>query len=303
MSVHSHSGGTDVAPFAGVRTILVPPDILAVPQRPRPPAPKKPAWRPRPDAGPTDRAGQRSWFSDRLFVESQHAHLRPGLGASVGVHALAIALAFILATQIERALVIRVAQPLAMPAFLVMEPLPDMPSLASRSTSRSPQPRAQSTGSSVAERPPVPLEVPVGIEPETDTESRAEDTGSGVVDGAGDGGASGLVAGSGRDAGASGAASSGPLRIGATLRAPRKIKDVRPVYPQVVLSEQSRGTVIIDLTIGTDGKVRDATILRSIPSLDQAALQAVRQWEYEPTRLNGALVSLIMTVVVNFTIQ
>jgi protein TonB len=71
----------------------------------------------------------------------------------------------------------------------------------------------------------------------------------------------------------------------------------------VVLSEQARGTVIIDLTIGTDGKVRDATIIRSIPALDQAALQAVRQWEYEPTRLNGALVSLIMTVVVNFTIQ
>ena len=78
---------------------------------------------------------------------------------------------------------------------------------------------------------------------------------------------------------------------------------MKPVYPQVALSEQARGTVIIDVTIGTDGRVRDAKIIRSVPQFDQAALDAVRQWEYEQTRLNGVLVALIMTVIVNFSIQ
>jgi protein TonB len=61
--------------------------------------------------------------------------------------------------------------------------------------------------------------------------------------------------------------------------------------------------VIIEITIGTDGRVQEASVIHSVPQLDQAALEAVRQWEYEPTRVNGTLVALIMTVVVNFAIQ
>jgi protein TonB len=75
------------------------------------------------------------------------------------------------------------------------------------------------------------------------------------------------------------------------------------VYPPLALATQGRGTVILDVTIGTDGKVQDVKVIHSIPQLDHAALEAVRQWEYEPTRINGALVALIMTVVVNFAIQ
>jgi protein TonB len=63
------------------------------------------------------------------------------------------------------------------------------------------------------------------------------------------------------------------------------------------------GVVIIDATIGQDGKVKDARVLRSIPLLDQAALDAVRQWEFTPTLLNGVPVPVIMTVTVNFTLQ
>jgi len=61
--------------------------------------------------------------------------------------------------------------------------------------------------------------------------------------------------------------------------------------------------VIIEATIGTDGKVKDAKVLRTIPLLDQAALDAVRQWEFTPTLLNGVPVPVIMTVTVNFTLQ
>ena len=82
-----------------------------------------------------------------------------------------------------------------------------------------------------------------------------------------------------------------------------KIKDARPVYPPIAQSARVSGVVIIEATIGTDGRVKDAKVLRSIPLLDQAALDAVKQWQYSPTLLNGVPVSVIMTVTVNFTLQ
>ena len=56
-------------------------------------------------------------------------------------------------------------------------------------------------------------------------------------------------------------------------------------------------------TIGPDGAVKDAKVLRSIPLLDQAALDAVRQWQFTPTLLNGVPGPVIMTVTVQFTLQ
>jgi periplasmic protein TonB len=63
-----------------------------------------------------------------------------------------------------------------------------------------------------------------------------------------------------------------------------------------------QGVVIIELVIATDGTVGEAWVLRSIPLLDQAALDAVVEWRYEPTLLNGAPVEVIATVTVNFTL-
>ena len=94
-----------------------------------------------------------------------------------------------------------------------------------------------------------------------------------------------------------------PLRVGGNIKAPRRIVDVKPVYPQEALDAKLQGVVIIEATIGPDGKVQDAKVLRSIPLLDQAALEAVRQWEFEPTLMNGVAVPVIMTVTVNFTLE
>jgi protein TonB len=58
----------------------------------------------------------------------------------------------------------------------------------------------------------------------------------------------------------------------------------------------------MEATIGADGKVSDVRVLRSIPLLDQAAMDAVRQWEYAPTVLNGTPVPVLMTVTLNFTL-
>jgi TonB family protein len=66
---------------------------------------------------------------------------------------------------------------------------------------------------------------------------------------------------------------------------PLKIGDIPPVYPEAARLARIRGTVLIEITVGTDGRVSDPVIIRSIPKLDEAALTAVRQWRYEAITL------------------
>jgi TonB family protein len=94
-----------------------------------------------------------------------------------------------------------------------------------------------------------------------------------------------------------------PVRVGGNIKTPMKTKDVRPVYPPDAMAAGITGVVIIEAVIDPEGRVGDAKVLRSIPALDQAAVDAVRQWEFVPTLLNGAPVPVIMTVTVNFTLQ
>ena len=87
-----------------------------------------------------------------------------------------------------------------------------------------------------------------------------------------------------------------PTRIKGDLQQPTKITDVRPEYPAIAVSARVQGLVIVEATIGTDGKVKDAVVVQSIPLLDAAALAAVRQREFTPTVVKGAPVSVITTV-------
>jgi protein TonB len=63
------------------------------------------------------------------------------------------------------------------------------------------------------------------------------------------------------------------------------------------------GVVILEAIIGADGRVQEVRVLRSKPLLDQAAIDAVRQWLFTPTLLNGVPVPVIMTVTVNFALE
>jgi protein TonB len=94
-----------------------------------------------------------------------------------------------------------------------------------------------------------------------------------------------------------------PVRVGGNIQAPQKVHNVNPTYPSIAQSARVQGVVIIEAIIGPDGAVQEARVLRSIPLLDAAALDAVRQWRYTPTLLNGVPVPVIMTVTVNFTLQ
>jgi TonB family protein len=94
-----------------------------------------------------------------------------------------------------------------------------------------------------------------------------------------------------------------PVRVGGNIKTPTKIRDVRPLYPAEAQTAGITGVVILEATIDVDGRVADAKVLRSIPQLDDAALTAVRQWEFTPTEVNGVRVPVIMTVTVNFSLQ
>jgi protein TonB len=94
-----------------------------------------------------------------------------------------------------------------------------------------------------------------------------------------------------------------PIRVGGNIKAPAKIRDVRPVYPQEALDARASGVVILEAIVDPEGNVKTARVVRSIPILDQAAIDAVKQWQFVPTLLNGVAVPVIMTVTVNFTLQ
>jgi protein TonB len=94
-----------------------------------------------------------------------------------------------------------------------------------------------------------------------------------------------------------------PIRLHAGIRAPRKLVDVQPIYPDIARAAHAEGVVIIEATIDVRGNVTAVRVLRSHALLEEAALEAVRQWKFTPTLLNGVPVPIIMTVTVNFTLR
>ena len=93
------------------------------------------------------------------------------------------------------------------------------------------------------------------------------------------------------------------VTIGGDVKPPKKIKHVNPVYPPEAKEAGIEGVVVIETIIDKQGKVAHAEVVRSVPELDQAALDAVRQWEFEPSYVRGKAVSVRMTVTINFTLD
>jgi protein TonB len=96
---------------------------------------------------------------------------------------------------------------------------------------------------------------------------------------------------------------SAPVRAGGDIKEPKRIHYVEPTYPTIAKQAKVSGMVIIEATIGKDGSVRDAKVLRPAPLLDEAALAAVKQWKYTPTTLGGVPVEVLLIVTVNFTLK
>lgn len=94
-----------------------------------------------------------------------------------------------------------------------------------------------------------------------------------------------------------------PVRVAQLPQPPHKIVDVRPVYPELARTARVDGTVIIEAVLDTTGSVTQARVVRSVPLLDQAALDAVRQWRYSPSMYGGRPVSVLMTITIRFTLN
>jgi periplasmic protein TonB len=94
-----------------------------------------------------------------------------------------------------------------------------------------------------------------------------------------------------------------PVRVGGSVKAPARVKNVAPVYPAKARENHIQGIVILDITVGVDGAVTEVKVLRAIQELNDAAIEAVKQWRYEPTKIDGVLVPIRMSVSINFTIR
>ena len=99
------------------------------------------------------------------------------------------------------------------------------------------------------------------------------------------------------------AAPAAPIRTGGDIRPPLKVRNVVPPYPEVARVAHVQGDVVLDCTISSEGRVVDVKILSGPILLQAAAVDAVRQWLYRPTLLNGVPVPVVMTVTVHFALD
>jgi protein TonB len=188
--------------------------------------------------------------------------------------------------------------PPSMMAFVGAPPTPPPPPPPPPSAAPPPK-----TPQPIANPNAAPIEAPKQIVPETPSVGVSEGVPGGVEGGVPGGVMGGVVGGLPEAPPPPPPPPQAPVRVGGAIKQPTKLKNVPPVYPPIAQSARVQGVVIIEATIGADGKVKDAKVLRSIPLLDQAALDAVKQWVFTPTLLNNVPVPVIMTVTVNFTLQ
>jgi protein TonB len=89
------------------------------------------------------------------------------------------------------------------------------------------------------------------------------------------------------------------IRVGGVVQQSKRIFMVDPVYPDLARRARVSGTVILEATIDEEGNVSELRILSGHPLLNQAAVEAVKQWKYSPTVLNGEpmMVQAVVTVI------
>jgi protein TonB len=92
-----------------------------------------------------------------------------------------------------------------------------------------------------------------------------------------------------------------PLRVGGDVKAPVVINRVEPVYPEAAKQSRISGIVILEVIIDRTGVVKDARVLKPLPfGLDQAAMDAVKQWTFRPGTFKGEPADVIFNLTINF---
>ena len=227
--------------------------------------------------------------------EALRSHLSGSVPISIGVHLVAL-LAFLIVPLVADVSLPRVWVDL--PTYVDLAPMPPPPAV----TMRTPPPQA-TPGPAVN---PAPTVAPRTIEPEgperpsgppVDLPASAGGVPGGLSDipGAGSTVLMPVPPPEPRQA--------GPVRVAQLPIAPRKTVDVRPLYPEFARSARVEGTVVLEAVLDQTGRVTQLRVIKSVPMLDQAALDAVRQWRYTPSVYGGHPVSVLMTITIRFTLQ
>ncbi len=94
-----------------------------------------------------------------------------------------------------------------------------------------------------------------------------------------------------------------PVRVGGRIAAPDLVHRVEPKYPAIAQNAHVAGTVVLEATVDTSGRVQSVRVLRGVPLLNESAIEAVKQWRYSPLQLNGTPTPFILTVTVTFQMQ
>ena len=90
------------------------------------------------------------------------------------------------------------------------------------------------------------------------------------------------------------------VRVGGNVQAANLLSQVKPVYPPLAKQARIQGVVVLEAIISKEGTIDNLKVITGHPLLIQAAIDAVKQWKYKPTQLNGEPVEVVTTITVNF---
>jgi periplasmic protein TonB len=240
-------------------------------------------------------------FQDALFVPGKDWRARAAaLPLAAFIHAAALAL--LVTVPLLR---VRDLPRIDVSDILVAPPLPATPL---------PPPKARSGNADAQIRPRrapavagqawrfVPVVIPDGIVEEGFGSEGAPDGIPGGVDyGAGEGLPVNLLGAGLYDL--VGKPADAPLLAVGDIRQPKLVRRVEPNYPEIARQARRDGVVILEATTDIYGRVIAVRVLRSVPLLDEAAVEAVRQWVYEPLLVNGRPRAVTFTVTVKFVLK
>ncbi len=214
---------------------------------------------------------------------------------SLGVHAVALVAVLVLPLLYDEALPDTATEVRAFFAkpLDVAAPSPP-PAPAARAAARPPLPSPSS-------RFVAPVDIPAEIVPEEGLDLGVEGGAPGGLEGGVPGGVVGGIVG-GLPPEAAPPPPTRPVRAGIDVREPRRVRSVAPVYPTLAVQTRVQGIVVLECEIDARGRIENVKVLRGNPLLNDAAVEAVRQWVYTPTLLNGVPVPVLMNVTVTFSL-
>lgn len=257
-----------------------------------------------PVPGPVTPRAQARFELDSLVVSGPRQHrsvraLRPG-AFSLAVHVMVVAAIVVLPLVVGEDTLPATSE--AVRAFFVPPPdvaLPPPPPPPAGARALKPTPAAPRPVE--AAKFMAPIEVPDSVQPEESLALGVEGGVPGGVEGGVPGGVIGGIVG-GLPVAPPPAAAAAPVRVGGMIRTPKLLLRVTPEYPPLAVQARTTAILVIEAVVGADGRVQTAKVLRGQPLFDPAALEAVKQWRYQPLLLNGVPTPFIVTVTVVFNL-